>query len=122
MQAWARSFASGTPALRGQDHGHADRGGKAHHHSEGQHSAPAATRSHPPKASATAAATSEPSATAAKQRIGSLGFPLPDNVAAKLTAYPSTVTIPIQWGYQDLYGHVNNVRLRDSARLARGAR
>jgi len=50
-----------------------------------------------------------------QQRISSLGFPLPDNVAAKLTAYPSTVTIPIQWGYQDLYGHVNNVRMRDRA-------
>ena len=55
------------------------------------------------------AAAHSPTA-AASSRIGALGFPLPEHVASKLVAYPSTVTIPIQWGHQDGYGHVNNVR------------
>ena len=49
-------------------------------------------------------------AAAARPRLSSLGTVLPEAVAAKLVAYPSTVTLPMQWGFQDGYGHVNNVR------------
>ncbi|ORY42321.1 hypothetical protein BCR33DRAFT_718476 [Rhizoclosmatium globosum] len=46
---------------------------------------------------------------------------LPPKVAELLREYPSVITLPVQWGEQDSYGHLNNVyycRYFESGRLA----
>ncbi|KAJ3406583.1 hypothetical protein HDU80_010880 [Chytriomyces hyalinus] len=46
---------------------------------------------------------------------------LPEAVAKQLVNYPSLITLPVQWGDQDAYGHVNNVsymRYFESGRIA----
>ena len=48
-----------------------------------------------------------------------------ESVADPLTDYPVVIELPVQWGEQDLYGHVNNIvyfRWFESARVAYGER
>ncbi len=43
-----------------------------------------------------------------------------DNSIPELAEYPSIITLPVQWGVQDAFGHVNNViyfRWYESARI-----
>jgi acyl-CoA thioester hydrolase len=45
---------------------------------------------------------------------------VPDNVRARLTGYRTITCLPVQWGDQDAFGHVNNVvyfRWFESARI-----
>ena len=45
--------------------------------------------------------------------------------AALLDGFPVVITLPVQWGDQDAFGHVNNtvyVRWLESARIAYGER
>jgi acyl-CoA thioester hydrolase len=54
-------------------------------------------------------------------RTGAIAVDDANDVDALLAGYPVTITIPVQWGEQDPFGHVNNViyfRWFESARIA----
>ena len=53
--------------------------------------------------------------------LDATGLPCP----AELSRFPVIIALPVQWGEQDLYGHVNNIvyfRWFESARVAYGDR